>query len=77
MQDLLQLEQRKELPIITLVDLEKHDGHGSTPWVCLKGVVYDVSKNKVYDKTGGYNLFAGRDATCALATMTFDRIKDS
>ena len=53
MQDLLQLEQRKELPIITLVDLEKHDGHGSTPWVCLKGVVYDVSKNKVYDKTGG------------------------
>lgn len=38
--------------------------------------MYDVSGNKAYDRTGGYNLFAGRDASCALATMAFDRIND-
>lgn len=62
--------------MITLHNLDTQKGHDSRSWVCVKGVVYDVSANKVYDKTGGYNLFAGRDASCALATMLFDRIND-
>ena len=73
---LKELEKRDESkPLITLKQLEKHDGHKEKPWVCIKGLIYDVSANKCYDKTGGYNLFAGRDATAALATMQFDQIK--
>jgi cytochrome b involved in lipid metabolism len=56
--------------------LETQKGNDSRAWVCLKGVVYDVTENKMYDRSGRYNLFAGRDASGAIATMTFEKIND-
>jgi len=35
--------------MFNLKDLESHKGGDSKPWVCLKGVIYDVSANEVYD----------------------------
>ena len=76
-EQLLQLEIRKEsLPMISLKELSKHTGGENSAWVCLKGVIYDVSANDVYDSKGGYNLFAGKDASLALATMLFDKVND-
>ncbi len=64
MEQLLQLEQRDvSLPLINLKELSEHKGGEKTAWVCLKGVIYDVSANDVYDSKGGYNLFAGKDAS--------------
>ena len=75
--ELRQLEDRKQgLPLISLDELAKHKGGKTKPWVCLKGVVYDVSANEVYDAQGGYNVFAGHDASVSLATMLFDKIKE-
>lgn len=77
MEQLLQLERRDEsLPLITLEELSKHTGGDKKAWVCLKGVIYDVSANDVYESKGGYNLFAGKDASQALATMLFDKVND-
>lgn len=77
MEQLLQLEKRDEsLPLVSLSELSTHTGGDQTAWVCLKGVIYDVSANDVYDSKGGYNLFAGRDASVALATMLFDKINE-
>ena len=75
--ELRQLEERKPgLPLITLEELAKHKGGDCKPWVCLKGVVYDVSANEVYDAQGGYNVFSGHDASVSLATMLFEKIKE-
>ena len=38
----------------------------------VKGVIYDVTNNEVYRSKGGYNCFAGKDATEALAKMDFE-----
>ena len=77
LKELKQLETRDEsLPLYDLEELSKHKGGDSKPWVCLKGVIYDVSANEVYDQKGGYNLFSGQDASFSLATMLFDKIND-
>jgi len=74
---MLDLEPRDEkLPLYSLKELDEHKGGNHKPWVCLKGVIYDVSANEVYDQKGGYNLFSGRDASFALATMLFDKVAD-
>ena len=77
MKELLELEKRDEnLPTYNLKDLAQKVGGKEKPWVCLKGVIYDVSANEVYNQEGGYNLFAGKDASYSLATMLFDKIND-
>lgn len=49
-EELLQLEKRDEnLPLFSLNELSEHTGGNKKPWVCLKGVIYDVSANEVYD----------------------------
>ncbi|KAK3111817.1 hypothetical protein LTR53_012543 [Teratosphaeriaceae sp. CCFEE 6253] len=44
---------------------------GSSPdyptYVAIKGTVFDVSGNKAYGPEGSYKVFAGRDASRALA----------
>lgn len=60
MRELLQIEVRDEkLPLYTLEELSLNQGIDKSAWVCLKGVIYDVSKNEVYHRTGEYNRFAG------------------
>ncbi|KAF0751956.1 hypothetical protein AaE_006206 [Aphanomyces astaci] len=44
-------------------------------YVALRGLIYDVTLGGLehYGPNGGYKLFAGRDATRALALMSFDQ----
>ena len=74
LEELLQLAERDpKLPMITLSQLREHK-ETKPIWVCLKGVVYDVSSNHVYDPKQGYAVFAGECATMALGTMLFDKV---
>lgn len=49
-------------------ELAQYDGTEGKPiYVAIKGVVYDVSaKKEMYGKGSGYNVFAGKDASCGL-----------
>merc|ERR1711935_415864 len=78
MAELLKLETKSEsLKTYTMKELEAHNGsNGFKSWVSLKGVIYDVSANNVYDSSGGYNVFSGRDASYSLATMLFEKVAD-
>ncbi|SMR42641.1 unnamed protein product [Zymoseptoria tritici ST99CH_1E4] len=55
--------------IISLEYLSKCDGkHEDYPtYVAIKGTVFDVTGNKAYGPEGSYKVFAGRDASRALA----------
>ncbi|WEW55552.1 hypothetical protein PRK78_000983 [Emydomyces testavorans] len=54
---------------ISLDELSRSDGSDpSRPTlVAIKGVVFDVSGNPAYKPGGSYNVFAGKDASRALA----------
>ncbi|CAK4629922.1 hypothetical protein LEN26_020232 [Aphanomyces euteiches] len=57
---------------LTLEELSKYT---TLPiYVAIRGVIYDVSIGGLnhYGPKGGYKMFAGRDATRALAIMSFD-----
>ncbi|KAI1389784.1 cytochrome b5 [Hypoxylon trugodes] len=54
--------------IISVEELAKADGtEGQKAYVAIKGKVYDVSGNKAYREGGSYHVFAGKDASRALA----------
>ncbi|KAI5858177.1 cytochrome b5 [Durotheca rogersii] len=54
--------------IISLEELAKADGSaGQKAYVAIKGKIYDVSANKAYREGGSYHVFAGKDASRALA----------
>ncbi|XP_020108258.1 membrane steroid-binding protein 2-like isoform X1 [Ananas comosus] len=60
---------------IALEELKGYDGSDPKKplLMVIKGQVYDVSQGRAYYGPGGeYALFAGRDATRALALMSFD-----
>lgn len=53
---------------ISLDELAKADGtEGGKCFVGIKGKVYDVTGNKAYQPGGSYHVFAGKDASRALA----------
>ncbi|ORY59455.1 cytochrome b5-like heme/steroid binding domain-containing protein [Pseudomassariella vexata] len=53
---------------ISVDELSKADGSdGQKCYVAIKGKVYDVSGNKSYQPGGSYHVFAGKDASRALA----------
>ncbi|KXJ91031.1 cytochrome b5-like heme/steroid binding domain-containing protein [Microdochium bolleyi] len=53
---------------ISLADLARADGsEGQKAYVAIKGKIYDVTGNKAYQTGGSYNVFAGKDASRALA----------
>lgn len=60
---------------LTREQLREFDGSGSDGKVYLAvgGVIFDVTNSPSYVKGGGYSMFAGRDATVALAKMSFDK----
>ncbi|RCI09088.1 hypothetical protein L249_5063 [Ophiocordyceps polyrhachis-furcata BCC 54312] len=63
----VQLDPPKDDPIPT-EQLAKATGvDGSTCYVAIKGKVYDVTGNKAYQPGGSYHVFAGKDASRALA----------
>ncbi|KAI1402057.1 cytochrome b5 [Hypoxylon fuscum] len=54
--------------LISTEELAKADGtEGQKAYVAIKGKVYDVSGNKAYREGGSYHVFAGKDASRALA----------
>ena len=64
-----------DLNLMDMNELQKHNGKGGKKaYVACKGLVYDVTKNDVYSGEGGYNCFAGKDATVALGKMEFDKV---
>ncbi|KAI1081190.1 cytochrome b5-like heme/steroid binding domain-containing protein [Whalleya microplaca] len=61
------LDPPKDEPI-SLEELAKADGaEGHKAYVAIKGKVYDVTGNKAYQEGGSYHVFAGNDASRALA----------
>lgn len=63
----------------TKEELAQYDGDcGKAILIALKGTVYDITSHpsgrQFYGKSAGYGIFAGKDASRALATMTFDDI---
>lgn len=63
------------LPMINLEELARYR-NGSKVYVGLCGLVYDVSSSKdLYGEGGNYHVFAGRDATRALAYGVLEEAK--
>ncbi|PGH08256.1 hypothetical protein AJ79_06042 [Helicocarpus griseus UAMH5409] len=70
-QEATNLAPPKDDPI-SVEQLSKADGSdpsGST-YVAIKGVVFDVSGNPAYGPGGNYHVFAGKDASRALASSS-------
>jgi len=65
------LDPPKDEPI-SVEDLSKCDGSDPDKpvYVAIKGTVFDVSKNSAYATEGQYHVFAGKDASRALATSS-------
>lgn len=42
--------------------------------VAIKGQIFDVTKNPVYAPGKGYNVFTGRDASCALGKSSLETV---
>lgn len=55
----------------TIKELLNYSSDSEIIYIALNGTVYDVSEEKrYYGINGPYNIFAGRDATFGLGTMT-------
>lgn len=64
-----------QLGDVTLEELKAYDGSDPKKplLMAIKGNIYDVSRSRMFYGPGGpYALFAGRDASRALALMSFD-----
>nr|ACJ85430.1 unknown [Medicago truncatula]AFK47952.1 unknown [Medicago truncatula] len=64
-----------QLGEITEEELKAYDGndHDKPLLMAIKGQIYDVSQSRMFYGPGGpYALFAGKDASRALAKMSFD-----
>lgn len=60
---------------VTIDELKAYDGSDPKKplLMAIKGNIYDVSRSRMFYGPGGpYTLFAGRDASRALALMSFD-----
>lgn len=69
-----------KIPVVpqgyTLAELKEHDGRTPTTpiWIAVKGKIFDVSSKRTFYGPGGpYGLFAGRDASRALALNSLDK----
>ncbi|KAI0143069.1 cytochrome b5-like heme/steroid binding domain-containing protein [Xylariaceae sp. FL1272] len=69
------LDPPKDDPI-TLEELAQANGlPGNKAYVAIKGKVYDVTGKDMYQQGGSYHVFAGKDASRALA-MTSTKPED-
>ncbi|KAK9281442.1 hypothetical protein L1049_004344 [Liquidambar formosana] len=64
-----------QLGLVTEEELRAYDGSDPTKplLMAIKGQIYDVSRSRMFYGPGGpYAMFAGREASRALALMSFD-----
>ncbi|KAG6430947.1 hypothetical protein SASPL_109021 [Salvia splendens] len=69
------LREPVQMGDVTEEDLRAYDGSDPNKplLMAIKGQIYDVSRSRMFYGPGGpYALFAGRDASRALALMSFD-----
>ncbi|XP_073155625.1 membrane steroid-binding protein 2-like isoform X2 [Henckelia pumila] len=69
------LREPVQMGDVTEVELRAYDGSDPNKplLMAIKGQIYDVSRSRMfYGPSGPYALFAGRDASRALALMSFD-----
>ncbi|CAD7701556.1 unnamed protein product [Ostreobium quekettii] len=69
------LPQDADRKVFTKEELARYDGSSGGPiYLAFVGQVFDVSKGKqYYGKGGGYDFFAGRDATRAFVSGDFEK----
>jgi predicted heme/steroid binding protein len=60
-----------KLPVMNLEELSKYKS-GSKVYVAICDLIYDVSESEAYRPPSSYSVFAGRDASVALAKMNFN-----
>eukprot|EP00735_Rhodelphis_limneticus_P000794 TRINITY_DN11322_c0_g1::TRINITY_DN11322_c0_g1_i1::g.26390::m.26390 TRINITY_DN11322_c0_g1::TRINITY_DN11322_c0_g1_i1::g.26390 ORF type:complete len:140 (-),score=8.54,sp/Q9SK39/SBP3_ARATH/48.45/4e-26,Cyt-b5/PF00173.23/6.5e-13 TRINITY_DN11322_c0_g1_i1:214-633(-) len=62
------------LPTMTRSELSNYTGaNDGQIYIAMKGIVYDVTNGASFYRPGGaYNVFAGKDATRAMALMSTD-----
>jgi len=66
-------EQLRKYTGVVDPDGPKFDPDRGKVYICLKGNVYDVTAGKdFYGPGGSYSMFAGRDASRALAKLSFE-----
>ncbi|KAH0368952.1 cytochrome b5, partial [Aureobasidium melanogenum] len=70
----VELDPPKDDPI-SLDYLSKCDGthEGYPTYVAIKGTVFDVTGNKAYEPGASYSVFAGKDASRALAQSSLKK----
>ena len=62
-----------ELREYSMSELNCYNGSNGTIYIALNGKIFDVTKDKKqYDSGGCYKMLAGRDASRAFATLSFD-----
>ncbi|KAH6779528.1 membrane-associated progesterone binding protein 3 [Perilla frutescens var. hirtella] len=69
------LREPAQMGDVTEEELRAYDGSDNNKplLMAIKGQIYDVSRSRMFYGPGGpYALFAGRDASRALALMSFD-----
>ncbi|XP_042034100.1 membrane steroid-binding protein 1-like [Salvia splendens] len=74
-EDVKPLPPPVQLGEVTADELKQYDGSDSTKplLMAIKGQIYDVSQSRMFYGPGGpYALFAGKDASRALAKMSFE-----
>lgn len=57
---------------MTIEELEQYDGRNGKIYLACGGVVFDVTDAPSYQAKGSYRMFAGKDASVALAKYSFD-----
>ncbi len=63
----------EHLPTFIHEELLKYNGRDDPKvYLAIKGVVLDVSTSDFYKEGGAYHIFAGHDASVALAKMSKD-----
>ncbi|KAE8722438.1 Membrane steroid-binding protein 2 [Hibiscus syriacus] len=75
-EDFRQKEQKETIQVGDIAESELRAYDGSDPkkplLIAIKGQIYDVSSSKMfYGRGGAYSMFTGRDASRALAMLSF------
>jgi predicted heme/steroid binding protein len=56
---------------LTPQELSEFDGRNGKIYLACGGVIFDVTESPSYQKSGSYSMFAGKDASVALAKHSF------